>query len=776
MKKILLLCILILSIQYVSATTVTYLDKYSEFDGNGEPEYPNTGYMYGHAYLLDDSYSGTEIKYFHNYESYDPKGHICYVKAVGSASVENGCSWFDTGNAMIGQHWDTNFIYVAAQHNTGYDRGTHELYTTGSSQYRPAFDLQADMNCAPNVRIINAYILVYFSPYNNTYYINGTYSCVDNVSIYGYINSTYKKIDCTNNTPYSFTIFNNMQYKLVFSDGHEYEFTCNSSDVEYNYDACTYMTIQLFDDCSNLLINPFTVVYDTSQGMKVVYQGHDNPINIDPADVNIDDELKVIWTTWQGASISTCYVQFDHPANIYDQQIYWNFQVDVFDDICYQIENAMVIWDQDCIINGDEYPKRNGFTDVYGDVKFTLCENDNGLLTVEKQGYKTLDVNVTSSFDVYTKNYGVNVFLEQDNSSEESNWTAVNDSWNDTNVTEVPEDMPEGIEYTMLLYFKNQEGHRIHSVLNNTSYVRCFYAVKYPEYVNMKLDFERSVNGLGYTTLYSYPYSIDNNSCGYWEINNSYFNDPNYIYRAHIYDQTDEYIGRHAYLRVVAAPEEQNYTAFAIFDPNEPVIDYREYIKGRVFANATSGSLPDLSLELYDESDLIEYFNYTQSDFDSYGWAYWLLGYNYTLHHNYTLLLKNDVGDIVSTAYTYAEDMRGNRLTVKVIDPSGNPLDHSYIFLKDYGRIPTNNQCYGTFEGLANQNYYYKAEKGGYRSTGWDMVSPIDEDTLVTYTLIPESPVYQNRMAKTGVKKLYYPFMYILLIIMLVGGLIHVFN
>jgi len=609
------------------------------------------------------------------------------------------------------------------------------------------------------------------------YTVSGDMLCIDSVQLYQKNNDgEYQLIDYSISEHYSFNIRDRQEYKLVFDDGHEYEFTCNNSDVEYNYDACTYMTIQLFDDCSNLLINPFTVVYDASQGMKVVYQGHDNPISIAPADVNTDDELKVIWTTWQGASQSTCYVQFDHPVNIYDQQIYWDFQADVFDDMCYQIENAMVIWDQDCIINGDEYPKRNGFTDVYGDVKFTLCENDNGLLTVEKQGYKTLDVNVTSSFDVYTKNYGVNVFLEPDNSSEESNWTAVNDSWNDTNLTEVPEDIPEGVEYTMLLYFKNQKGHRIYSVLNNTSYVRCFYGVKYPEYVNMRLDFERSTNGIVYTVLYTYPHTIYNNSCGYMLVNNTYFNDPDYIYRAHIYDQIDERIGRYAFLRVVAAPEEQNYTAYAIFDPNEPLIDYREYIKGRVYANTISGSLPNLSLELYDESDLIEYFNYTQSDFDSYGFAYWLLGYNYTLHHNYTLLLKNDDGTIVSTAYTYAEDMRGNRLTVKVVDPSGNPLDHSYIFLKNYGRIPTNEQSYGTFEGLANQDYYYKAEKGEYRSTGWDMVSPEDEDTLVTYTLIPESPVYQNRMAKADVKNLYYPFMYILLIIMLVGGLVHVFN
>ncbi len=604
--------------------------------------------------------------------------------------------------------------------------------------------------------------------------IYGIAQCCDNINLYIKNGATWNICNSTTNTTYSFQIFNGSEYKLVFSDGHNYEFSCNGSDVQYNYDACNYGIINLYDNCANLLINPFIVVYNLDDNMNIVYSGYDNPISIDPADVDENDELDVIWSTWQGTFQKRCFAQFDHPINLYDQSIYWNLGIHVWDENVYQCSDALIIYDQDCIING--YPKRNGFTDSLGYIEFTQCENDNGNLTVDKSGYKSLNVEVVNTFNAQTKDYGVNVFLELDNSSDETDWSMVNDSWNDTNMTEMPEDMSEGIEYTMLLYFRDPDGYKTNCVLSNTSYVRCFYGIKYPEYVNMKLDFERSINGLGYTTLCSYPYSIDNNSCGYWEINNSYFNDPDYIYRAHIYDQTDEYIGRHAYLRVVAAPEEQNYTAFAIFDPNEPVIDYREYIKGRIFANATSGSLPNLSVELYDEDTLIEYFNYTQSDFDSYGFAYWLLGYNYTLHHNYTLLLKNDVGDIVSTAYTYAEDMRGNRLTVKVIDPLGNPLDHSYIFLKDYGRIPTNNQCYGTFEGLANQDYYYKAEKGGYRSTGWDMVSPVDEDTLVTYTLIPESPVYQNRMTKADVKNLYYPFMYILLIIMLVGGLVHVFN
>jgi len=767
MKKILLIFgILLLSTSTIDATCTHYIDCW--FNGDGQPHYPNSGYMYARlsCYNLNYEY---EICNYHAYMDcqYNTQGYSVNYTCIATAFIKNlGVN--PAGALNIGYCWaEHNCHAVLFLGGEGSAHATKKYY---NNDYAYIFiDSGAKRRSTYGTEII--YVDVYG---NMTYNISGTFTCVSNVSIYAYLNSTYNKINTTEQSPYSFKIFDGIQYKLVFSDGHEYEFFCNGSDVQYNYDACNYGIINLYDNCANLLINPFIVVYNLDDNMNIVYSGHDNPVTFLPSDVDENDELDVIWSTWQGTFQKRCFAQFDHPINLYDQSIYWNLGIHVWDENVYKCPDALVIYDQDCIING--YPKRNGFTDSDGYVEFTQCENDNGNLIVDKSGYKSLNVEVVNTFDAQTKDYGVNVFLELDNSSNETDWSMVNDSWNDTNMTEMPEEMPGGIEYTMLLYFRDSNDHKTNCVLSNTSYVRCFYAIKYPAPVNMNLDFERSVNGLGYTTLCSYPYSIDNNSCGYWEINNSYFNDPNYIYRAHIYDQTDEYIGRYAYLRVIAAPEEQNYTAFAIFDPNEPVIDYREYIKGRVFANATSGSLPNLSLELYDESDLIEHFNYTQSDFDSYGWVYWLLGYNYTLYHNYTLLLKNNDGDIVSTAYIYADDLRGNRLTVKVIDPSGNPLDHSYIFLKDYGRIPTNNQCYGTFEGLANQDYYYKAEKGGYRSTGWDMVSPIDEDTIVTYTLIPESPVYQNKMVKTDIKKLYYPFMYILLIIMLVGGLIHVFN
>jgi len=765
MKKILLMILLICTIQTINADVTIYT----------QPINMSCGDMYNPGVIYNFAHTEYQQHYYSIYLTYTFYGadcNHCWSNCGGGyagSKIEIICE-FEGGSSYnyFSDCSEQGHTFSGSYATSGYRTESWSYFYKYQYRFKSGDTGTRNEYCKADGI---ATLIISPDPPNT---VSGTAACIDKTELYVKHNAEWVICNETTSENYSFIIYNGLEYKLVFDDGHEYEFTCNDSDVQYDYDACNYGIINLYDNCANLLINSFIVVYNLDDNMNIVYSGHDNPVTFLPSNVDENDELDVIWSTWQGTFQKRCFAQFDHPINLFDQSIYWNLGIHVWDENVNRCFNTLTIYDQDCIIDG--YPKRNGFTDSNGYIEFTQCENDNGNLTVDKSGYKSLNVEVVNTFDAQTKNYGVNVFLKLDNSSDETDWSMVNDSWNDTNMTEMPEDMSEGIEYTMLLYFRDPNGHKTTSVLSNTSYVRCFYGIKYPASVNMKLDFERSINGLGYTTLCSYSYSIDNNSCGYWEINNSYFSDPDYIYRAHIYDQTDKHIGRYAYLFVFAAPEEQNYTAFAIFSPDEPLIDYREYIKGRIFANTTSGSLPDLSLELYDESDLIEYFNYTQSDFDSYGWAYWLLGYNYTLHHNYTLLLKNDVGDIVSTAYTYAEDIRGNRLTVKVIDPSGNPLDHSYIFLKDYGRIPTNNQCYGTFEGLANQDYYYKAEKGGYRSTGWDMISPVDEDTLVTYTLIPESPVYQSRLSKMDVKALYYPFMYILLIIMLVGGLIHVFN
>ena len=94
------------------------------------------------------------------------------------------------------------------------------------------------------------------------YTLSGDMVCVDSVQLYQKNNDgEYQLIDHSTSEHYSFNIRDQQEYKLVFDDGHEYEFTCNNSDVEYNYDACNYGIINLYDNCANLLINPFIVVY-----------------------------------------------------------------------------------------------------------------------------------------------------------------------------------------------------------------------------------------------------------------------------------------------------------------------------------------------------------------------------------------------------------------------------------------------------------------------------------------------------------------------------------
>ena len=52
---------------------------------------------------------------------------------------------------------------------------------------------------------------------------------------------TWLQIYNTTDTNYSFNIYDQTDYMLVFSDGAYYDFTCSGSDVTFDYDACTYV-------------------------------------------------------------------------------------------------------------------------------------------------------------------------------------------------------------------------------------------------------------------------------------------------------------------------------------------------------------------------------------------------------------------------------------------------------------------------------------------------------------------------------------------------------
>ena len=613
------------------------------------------------------------------------------------------------------------------------------------------------------------------------YTVSGTLSCVGNgVDLY------IKKVDGTwalNNRStgannYSFVIFKNSEYKLVFADGKEYEFTCTGNMV-YDYDGCSQCTINIQDECANLLHNQFTWIEDDGT---IVYEGHDNPIIIPSSKVNKDDKLTVMWTTWLGALQKICYAQFDHDINLYDPFIYWDMEVYVYDNESNPIGGANVNFNQDCVING--YPARNKFTDNDGMASFTQCENKGANLIVSKDGYKTLSTSVSGGwYNVYTPTYQVSVTLQSANSDDSSTWDLINNSVNDTNATEIPEDIigANSTPNDIHIYFRNMNGDYINQINDTDDYVRCYYSVNTPDDVDMTLVFQKSYSGYYFYDVDTYNYSIDNNSYGYFEIPNSYFNDSTYSYRAYIYDYAYPFDDRYIYLNVVnrSEPYYDNLTGYCMFmrTNKNGSIDYREDIVCYAYVESDNNSLETVSLELYDNSTLIEYKNLTYSDFlddNIYGWY---LGYNYTLNHNYSLVLKGYDGSILDCDNVIAKNIVGNKLTIKVTDSFNHPLSNVYVFCEHYGSINTGYLNYGTFEGLPDGETRYKASKSGYRSGIWSIVNLTSENKIVSYQLIQEKQEGSTAMVRLSdddAKNLYYPLMYFLLTLMLLGALINV--
>ena len=607
-------------------------------------------------------------------------------------------------------------------------------------------------------------------------HVFGDTQCVDRIILYIKNGAEWVECDNTSLQSYSFEIYNGASYRLSF-DGKFHDFICDGTDISYDYDACAYCTINIQDECANLLHNQFTWIDD---GGTIIYEGRDNPIKIQRIGEN--DKLTVMWNTWLGALQKTCYAQFDYPINLYDPFVYWDMEVYVYDNKSNPIDHANVDFNQDCVING--YPIRNKFTNSGGMASFTQCENDNANLVVSKDGYKTLSTSISGGwYDAYTPTYQVSVTLQSTGSDNSSTWDLINNSINDTNATEIPDDIPDvnGTPYDIHIYFRNMNGDYTNQINDTDDYVRCYYSVHTPDDVNMTLVFQKSFTGYYFYEVDTYSYLIDNNSYGYFNIPNSYFNDSDYSYRAYIYDYAYPYDDRYAYLNVVnqTEPYYNNLTGYCMFmnTNRNGSIDYREDIVCYAYVESDNNSLENVSLELYDNSTLIEYKNLTYSDFDDDNIYGWYLGYNYTLGHNYSLVLRGYDGSILDCDNVIAKNIIGNKLTVKVTDSFNHPLSNVYVFCEHYGSINTGYLNYGTFEGLPDGEIRYKASKTGYRSGLWSTVNLTSENEIVNYQLIQEiqeGSISQARMTDDDVKNLYYPLMYFLLTLILLGALINV--
>lgn len=120
-----------------------------------------------------------------------------------------------------------------------------------------------------------------------TYTVSGSTDCLDDVTLYVYDGIDYQYQNHTTlGSSYSFPVFMNHDYMLVFSNGAYYNFTCDGNEV-FDYDACIWVygytcgvdNIKLYKDDSGWVL-------DDTASRDVGYDVYEMPI-VDEEDYKI---------------------------------------------------------------------------------------------------------------------------------------------------------------------------------------------------------------------------------------------------------------------------------------------------------------------------------------------------------------------------------------------------------------------------------------------------------------------------------------------------------
>ena len=393
MRKILIILgILLLSISTIEATCTRYSENY--FNGDGQPHYPNSGYIYAKLSCYNAGNDFQDCDYIGQADcQYDTQGHNVNYTCVAHAKITNlGASPF--GSIHIGYSWalhySNNVLYLGSEgtaSNTVHDNNTN-------------VNIYASFNSGSKRRAITGYEIIYVNGDINI--IHGTMSCVNNVTLYGYINSSYQKISYTEGSNYAFDIFDGMQYKLVFSNGHEYEFTCDGSDVEYDYSACTYIYgytcninwVKLWrNDAGSWTciktesqpyygVNIYLMQIESGYNYKLNFSdGHEYEFTCDGSDIEYDWD-RCIWvfppSPWQPPEIIPWYLGYDNNI-VFMRDSHGNF-----------IENAQIAvynkktgnYTQKWTNTPDPYILLAANNDSNDDV-IVMCRTFDGIFTLE---------------------------------------------------------------------------------------------------------------------------------------------------------------------------------------------------------------------------------------------------------------------------------------------------------------------------------------------------------------------------------------------------------
>lgn len=781
MKQIIIIglfiCILISPTVYCATSTS------NSFNGNGLPEYPNEGYIFVSA---SDSGAIPCTPAGITSSTYDTSGNTVnyYVKSSISASVAVdyiGGGYY--GYKVEGVSKKSGVTIHSQFGECGYISGnpwgtcsrtgtfTEDLNTITNYNFR------AQYSAIPSGSPTGAYsvsdnIAVLITT-NTTHQISGDTECVTEVSLYYNGNLVETNYSVGTNDHYTFkNLLNGGNYKLIFSDAHEYEFN-PTSDTVYDYDACRYYTLNLLDNCANPLNNPYTTIFRNTDDL--IYDGYDNPISLlIGTDVNIADCLDIIIWTCDGNIMYTDYAE-EIEKDLYHPTIAWFLDVHVVDDNTgADISQAKVVKSQDCsiILPNIGYI----FTNTGGHAIFGGLSNSGIGLTVEKDGYNSYSGSIGIGDCFNCQSEGAVVTIEMNSTTGESTEEFNNGTHNDSTADGTGgETLPDNHSWGCGVYFKNVDGNIVGSIQDTDAHVDMYYWIKG---CNATLKFQSQIYTYWYTDQ---EYSVSNNTFEYRRIYNADFSDHTISYRGFIYNETCE-CNDIQILRVLnnTYEEETHYENLTshcwIWDKlsgNE--IDYRSDIMCVIYANSTNSTLLNITAYFMNGTNMVDSKVLNWADFvtGSPKWYYtWYPDYEYVSGYNYTLNITGFDGYQLDTDEVWTADIIGNTLTVNVKDNYGTPLQYSTVFIEGWGSIATGSNIYSEVTGLPDGNVQYKATKSGYIASSWDTVTLAGANEEVTCVLVAaaDTSVIGQKMADAEIKSLFIPLMYILFIFMILGA------
>lgn len=738
-KNILFAGLLLLTLSGLGSATITHNYYYST-DGTGvfvETSYLGTSCGSGENIELMYQNNGGQTLYWQVYNRFPCIFGSVLVKSNGA------------------------YLCGALSANNSLCKGSGSI-SSGHNRYFQFVGGASPKTCKGNIILYIAHTPIVW------HNISGQAGCLDEVELYLYNGSQYNLIDHTTNDPYTFDVINESTYKIVFlPDSHTYIFTVNGTNITYNYDTCAHTTYRFEESCGNLIPNSEGYYCEYTDGGISCnwFEESDGILDISNSSAN---KIEIYTDTFIGQTkwiidpvvSNTTYT----PKNL---NIAWGLKVIVQNGSSGSlIDGAMVKVDQDCYCTSG-YSTRQKLT-VNGMTSFSDMSLQDASLWVMKTGYKVLDENST----------GYSTFLSGRSNFSSKTWIVKLAPNGDANESEWFEPQNK-----VDIHFRNEDGNQTSKILDTDTEVYLYYENNNSEEEAMTLKFQSSSTHTYFSDEQSWTIAYDD--IGHKTIANSYFTPWNYAYRAIIYNSSIYGWNLTIPLTVRNGTKEDNQhyenltTNLWFMHEEDGKIDYREDMEIVSHAGSNNTTLMNIDLELWKDGALLCYKNLTASDYIGADFPYYYVYepvYDYVSGSNYTAKMYGFDRTLLEVRYLECitdDTTRKNKLTIAVKDRAGANLDNCYIYLEDWGSLPTGSTYYNAYEGIDNGYYRYKASKSGYSGTGWADVTLSDNDEIVWYTLIEDytnTTATQQKLTDDDIKGIFFPLMFFLLIVIVFGG------